>query len=159
MSRVAMDTILRTLFSQPEQGESRDAARATQVLSHSAMREMFWPVTLPDWLPLPGKRAKRWGLRTLHGLVQRHITRRLATPAAQAPQDDLLAMLLAARDEATGQGLSATEIHDQCMVMFQAGHETSATALLWWAWLMASHPQAQQRARQELQTVLGGRPP
>ena len=159
MSRVAMDTILRTLFSQPDQGESRAAARATQVLSHRAMREMFWPLTLPDWLPLPGKRAKRWGLRTLHGLVQRHITQRLATPAAQAPQDDLLAMLLAVRDEASGQGLSASEIHDQCMVMFQAGHETSATALLWWAWLMASHPEAQQRARQEVQAVLGGRPP
>ena len=28
------------------------AARAVQVLSETALEEMFWPVTLPDWLPL-----------------------------------------------------------------------------------------------------------
>ncbi|MFN9506651.1 MAG: cytochrome P450 [Rubrivivax sp.] len=123
------------------------------------MREMFWPVTLPDWLPLPGKRAKRRALRSLHGLVQRHITQRQALPPEAAPQDDLLAMLLAVRDEHTGDGLSATELHDECMVMFQAGHETSATALLWWAWLMAMHPEAQARAQAEVQAVLGTREP
>lgn len=159
MSGLAMDVILRTLFSQPDHGQAQQAARATQVLSRNAMREMFWPMTLPDWLPLPGKREKRWALRSLHGLVQSHIDQRLAQPAESAPKDDLLAMLLGVRDEASGQGLSATELHDQCMVMFQAGHETSATALLWWAWLMASHPEAQARARQELQAMLGERDP
>jgi cytochrome P450 len=29
------------------------------------------------------------------------------------------------------------EIFDQCMVSFQGGHETSATALLWWSRLLA----------------------
>ena len=159
MTRLTMDVILRTLFSQPEQGEAHDAARATQVLSRSAMREMFWPVTLPDWLPLAGKRAKRWGLRTLHGLVRRHIAQRQAVPPDQAPQDDLLAMLLAVRSDDTGQCLSDAELHDQCITMFQAGHETSATALTWWAWLMASHPQAQQQAYGELRAVLGAREP
>lgn len=159
MSRLTMDVILRTLFSTPEAGDAHDAARATQVLSRGAMREMFWPVTLPDWLPLPGKRAKRWGMRTLRGLVSRQIARRRAMPAADAPHDDLLAMLLAARDDETGQGLAASEVHDQCMVMFQAGHETSATALLWWAWLMACHPAAQARAHEEVRAVLGARLP
>lgn len=158
MTRLTMDVILRTLFSRPDAGESRDAARATRVLSRSATREMFWPMTLPDWLPLPGKRAKRQGLRTLHGLVRRHIEERRALPFAQAPQDDLLAMLLAVRDE-SGQGLSDTELRDQCLVMFQAGHDTSATALLWWSWLMASHPAAQQKAHREVQAVLGQREP
>ena len=159
MSGLAMDVILRTLFSQPDHGQAQQAARATQVLSRNAMREMFWPMTLPDWLPLPGKREKRWALRSLHTLVQSHIDQRLAQPAERAPKNDLLAMLLGVRDEASGQGLTATELHDQCMVMFQAGHETSATALMWWAWLMASHPDAQARARQELQAVLGERDP
>lgn len=159
MSRLAMDVILRTLFSQPDRGEAEAAAKATQVLSHRAVREMFWPVTLPDWLPLPAKREKRWALRTLHGLVDRHIDARRALPAGEAPQDDLLAMLLSVRDDESGEGLSATELHDQCMVTFQAGHETSATALLWWAWLMAAHPKAQRKAFEEVRQVLGKREP
>lgn len=158
VSRLTMDVILRTLFSTPDRGESQDAMWATQVLSRSAMREMFWPVTLPDAWPLPGKRAKREALRILRSLVSHHIEVRRALPSGQAPGDDLLAMLLAARDE-TGQGLSDAELHDQCTVMFQAGHETSATALLWWCWLMATNPEAQQQARREVQQVLGTRTP
>lgn len=160
MSRLTMDVILRTLFSTPDQGESREAARATQILSHRAMREMFWPRTLPDALPLPGKRDKRWALRSLHALVDRHITARRTQAEGERPQDDLLAMLLSARDEeGAGAGLAPAEVHDQCMVMFQAGHETSATALLWWSWLMAAHPEAQQQAHAEVQQVLAGRAP
>lgn len=158
-TRLTMDVILRALFSQTDDGASRDAARATRKLSPSAMRAMFWPLTLPDWLPLPGKRAKRWSLRTLQGLVRRQIARRLARLPDQRPRDDLLAMRLAVRDDESGAGLSQTELHDQCMVMFQAGHEPSATALGWWAWLMASHHEAQQQARHELQAVVGTREP
>lgn len=155
MSRLTMDVILRTLFSIPDHGESRDAARAIRVLSRSAMHEMFWPMTLFVWLPLSGKRAKRWGLRTLHGLVGRHTAQRRTLHPHEAPQDDLLAMLLAAKDVETGTGLSVAELHDQCMVMFQAGHETSATALSWWAWLMVCNPEAQHRAWQEVQNTVG----
>jgi cytochrome P450 len=159
VSRLTMDVILRTLFSTPDEGESDSAIDATQVLSRTAMREMFWPVTLPDTWPLPGKRQKRQALHTLRGLVSRHVARRRALPPEQRPQDDLLAMLLAARDEDTGQALSDAEVHDQCMVMFQAGHETSATALLWWCWLMATHPQAQTQAAHEVDRALGQRTP
>lgn len=156
-SGVTMDVILRTLFSSEASQEARRAAQATQVLSATAMREMFMPTTLPDWLPLPGKAAKRHALRTLRELVGGHIAARRARP--DQGKQDLLAMLLALRDEVSGEGLSDQEVFDQCMVSFQAGHETSATALLWWSALMAGHPQALQRAVAEVDTVLQGREP
>ena len=155
---LTMDVILRTLFSSRAPEVARAAADATQVLSRAAMQEMFWPVSLPAWLPLPHQIAKRRAGAVLHGLIDAQIAARRALPAEQAPSDDLLAMLLAVRDE-DGSGLSAAELHDQCLVMFQAGHETSATALLWWSWLMATHPEAAARARDEVDTVLAGRDP
>lgn len=155
---LTMDVILRTLFSSRAPGVARAAADATQVLSRAAMQEMFWPFSLPAWLPLPHQIAKRRAGAVLHGLIDAQIAARHALPAGQAPTDDLLAMLLAVRDE-DGSGLSAAELHDQCLVMFQAGHETSATALLWWSWLMATHPEAAARARDEVDTVLAGRDP
>jgi hypothetical protein len=42
----------------------------------------------------------------------------------------MLGMLRAVRDEATGQALSEQEVFDQCILSFQAGHETTATALV-----------------------------
>jgi cytochrome P450 len=154
-SGVAMDVILRTLFSQSAQQDSMAAVRATQVLSATAYREMFRLFTLPDWLPLPGKAAKRQALRTLRGLIQRHIDHRLSADPSEPERMDLLGQLLALRDEETGEALSAREVFDQCMVSFQAGHETSATALLWWSWLMAQHPEAAHRARCEVAEVVG----
>jgi cytochrome P450 len=161
-SQVAMDVILRTLFSRSAQQESLAAVDATQVLSATAYNEMFRLFTLPDWLPLPGKAAKRKALRTLRQLIQGHITERQTAIAAQpeqATRTDLLGRLLALRDDATGTALSDQEVFDQCMVSFQAGHETSATALLWWSRLMAEHPAVAQRAREEVLAVVGAATP
>ena len=156
-SHLAMDVISRTLFSAPISGNTQAAADAVQVLSETALREMFWPMTLPDWLPLPGKAAKRHARRLIQGLIQSHIDERHQHPDAR--KTDLLNMLLVLRDEDSGTALSTQEVFDQCVLSFQAGHETTATALLWWSWLMASHPQAQERAAAEVDAALMGRPP
>jgi cytochrome P450 len=155
-SHLTMDVISRTLFSTPIGRDTAAAAHAVQVLSETALAEMFWPMTLPDWLPLPGKAAKRRASRLLHGLLAGHIE---ARRASGEPKDDLLGMLMALRDDASGEALSPQEVYDQCMVSFQAGHETSATALLWWSWLLAAHPETQARARAEVDTALAGRVP
>ena len=156
-SHLTMDVISRTLFSAPISGDTQAAANAVQVLSETALREMFWPMTLPNWLPLPGKAAKRQARRLIHGLIQTQIDARQRHP--DGSKTDLLNMLLSLRDEESGTALSAQEVFDQCVLSFQAGHETSATALLWWSWLMASHPEAQARATAEIDASLAGQPP
>jgi cytochrome P450 len=152
-SHLTMDVILRTLFGRPAAGDTAAAAQSVQTLSATAFAEMFWPLTLPDWLPLPGKAAKRRALRHMRGLIQQQLD--------QPPQggDNLLSMLRGLRDDSSGQALSEQEVFDQCMLSFQAGHETSATALLWWSWLLASHPAAAERARAEVDALLAGRVP
>ncbi|WP_457352439.1 cytochrome P450 [Roseateles sp. P5_D6] len=155
-SHLTMDVISRTLFSTPIGADTAAAAHAVQVLSETALAEMFWPFTLPDWLPLPGKAAKRRAHKLMHGLLGGHVNARRASGDGKP---DLLGMLMALRDEATGEALSPQEVYDQCMVSFQAGHETSATALLWWSWLLAAHPEAQARARAEVDAVLAGSVP
>ncbi|MDP1901905.1 MAG: cytochrome P450 [Rubrivivax sp.] len=81
-SHLAMDVISRTLFSAPISGDTRAAADAVQVLSETALREMFWPMTLPDWLPLPGKASKRKSRRLIQSLIQGHIDERQRQPDA-----------------------------------------------------------------------------
>ncbi|MFM2348749.1 MAG: hypothetical protein RL654_3502 [Pseudomonadota bacterium] len=160
-ARVTMDVILRTLFGAHADDASDRAIAATRTLSETAMREMFRPFSLPDGLPLPGKAAKRAAMHTLRTLVADEIAARrtrLGQPGDHT--DDLLAGLLALRDEANGDaGLDETELFAQCMVTFQAGHDTSATALLWWSRLLASHPGAAARAQAEVDAVLAGRAP
>lgn len=159
MTQLTMDVIMRTLFSSASAQEAEASERATRILGQNGMREMFYPVTLPDWLPLPGKADKRWALRQLDTIIWGHLNKRQHAPAeSDRGQDDLLAVLLAASDE-HGDRLTNTEVRDQCATIFQAGHETSATALTWWGWAMAAHPAHAERAAAEVDAVLGSRTP
>jgi cytochrome P450 len=158
-SEMSMDVILRVLFSHPAEGDAQRAADASRTLGETGYREMFMPMTLPDWLPLPGKRAKRQALQTLRSLIQRHIDARHVGDVPEGTLQDLLGMLLSLRDEDSGAALTPQEVFDQCMVTFQAGHDTTTSALLWWSWLLATHPAAAQRAADEVDAVLGGATP
>ena len=72
---------------------------------------------------------------------------------------DLLAMLMEARDEETGEGMSDLQLRDEVMAIFLAGHETTAIALGWTWLLLSTHPSAAARMRAELVRVLHGRTP
>ena len=167
VTQLTMDVVLRTLFSQAVDTHGRAKAlaaeQAVQVVGQAGMEAFFWPASLPDWLP--HKRAIRHARLTLDALVWRHIRQR--RQATSGEQDDLLGMLLAVRDDADANGdgdgdgaaLTDTEVRDQCMTIFLAGHETTAAALTWWGYTMATHPACAQRAQHEVDQVLGGRAP
>lgn len=164
MTQITMDVIVRTLFGHAREIDSARVSTAIRDLSAEGYAQLFRPWNLPMWWPSAGIRRARAARDFLNDLIAAQIkTRRQALAQASAPEaqaTDLLAMLLLAQDpEHPGQGLSAQEVHDQTMVMFQAGHETSATALTWWAGLVARHPEVLARLQAEVDTVLQGAPP
>jgi cytochrome P450 len=66
-----------------------------------------------------------------------------------ADGDDVLSLLLAARDEG-GNGLSDVELRDQLVTMLLAGHETTASALAWAFERILRHPHVLARLHDEL---------
>jgi cytochrome P450 len=159
MNMLAMDIILRTMFGSKVKEDTARIEEAIRTLAAIGYAEMYLPVAIPAWAPLPRQARKRRALRLLDGVVRAQIHARRAT-AARDPGDDLLGMLLAARDdEGDGQPLSDDEIRDQLMTIFLAGHETTATALAWAAWALAADPELAARAALEADAVLGGRAP
>jgi cytochrome P450 len=56
-------------------------------------------------------------------------------------------------------GMDDDLIRDQLMTMLIAGHDTSTASLAWALYLLGAHPDAQARARAEVDSVLGGQPP
>lgn len=67
---------------------------------------------------------------------------------------DLLSLLLAARDEQNGK-LSDKDLRNEVVTLVLAGHETTATALTWAWYLIASHPDVGARLHAEVDAVLG----
>ena len=87
---------------------------------------------------------------------------RLLTERGRAPDTepkDLLARLIAARDNETGGGMTAKEVRDQVVTIFMAGHETTSQALSWTWYLLSQHPAAEAKLHDELANVLGDRTP
>src|SRR5262249_27260268 len=78
-----------------------------------------------------------------------------SAPAASA--NDLLSRFLAATDEAGS--LTDQQLRDELVTLFLAGHETTALVLSYSAYLLATHPEAARRWHEEVDAVLGDRPP
>src|SRR6202030_4354172 len=81
-----------------------------------------------------------------------------STSAESGPKD-LLARLIAARDEQTGGGMSAQEGRDHIIPIFLPGHETTAMAMTWTWYLLSQHPAEEAKLHAELEAVLGRRVP
>ncbi len=108
-------------------------------------------------VPTPRNLRFRRAMRTLDGVVYEIIAARRREPRRDT--GDLLSMLLAARDEATGEGLSDRELRDQVFTFLIAGYETTAVALAWTTFVLSGHSEADRRLREEVAGVLGGRTP
>jgi cytochrome P450 len=152
-TRITMDVILRTLFSQPATRAEADALSiATRALSQQSMRELFWAFIPPKWMPFPGRTAKLKHERTIHDIIATHIRAR-TEGGDPGSSNDLLRMMLDARDDDPAGGgatLTSREVLDNCRVLFGAGFDTSSSALTWWIGLMATNPETAGRLRQEL---------
>lgn len=111
---------------------------------------------LPEWFPLPHQRAAQEAVATLEQMIYRIIRER--RESGQDP-DDLLSMLLSARDEETGEGMTDLEIRDEVMVTLFGGYEATADALTWTWYLLGEHPAVDETMREEIEEVIGNRTP
>ena len=154
MSRLALAIAGETLFGADVLS---DAGRVTAAV-HDAMRA-FDGAQYPladklTWLPTRANRMSGRARDTLDEVVYGIVRQRRA---AGGDHDDLLAMLLSARDDETGEAMTDAEVRDEAMTLLLAGHETTAVALGWtWA-LLAQNPDAQARLWAEVDAL--GRPP
>jgi cytochrome P450 len=158
MMRVTMLVIARVLFGSDLRAQAEilsDAVTAANLASSSLLQVLSRGRL--GFLPTRNVRRLRRAVRALDELVTGQIESRRASGAER---DDLLGLLLSARDEeAGGAPMSDRQIRDELVTLFAAGHETTASLLSWtWA-LLARHPEVESRLHRELDAVLGGRPP
>lgn len=139
-AQIALDIALRTLFGGGFSEGMNQVSRHIKVLSEVAFRECASPLTLPDYLPLPGKRTKKAAMSFMRSLVCGLVEERLKGPQG----DDLLQVLME-----THAG-DKQEICDDAMSLLIAGHETSGAALSWIFALLADHPDVLLRCQSEV---------
>lgn len=153
MQELTLCIAAETLFGLDATAE----ANATGTLIHGwiALLESPGALLLPrDWPGTPFRRLLVDSAR-LEGHIKALIERKRANLAAH---DDVLAMLIQARDD-DGVALTDAELIGQTAVIFIAGHETSSNALTWTLFLLAQHPRVLRDVCDELEGALHGDAP
>jgi cytochrome P450 len=156
MNALALTIVGETLFGQDLAGSARAAGEALRVALEVTGRRIMSYAVSPIWLPTRRNRGFQRAVGTLDALVYEIIgARRQAADLGQ----DLLGVLMGARDDETGETMSPRQLRDEVMTFLLAGHETTAVALAWTWYLLASHPVIAEAARAEVLAVLGDREP
>jgi cytochrome P450 len=155
MSRLTFSIVGRCLFGTELGARAADVEQSFPVLLDELFRRARAIVALPMWLPTPGHVRFRRALATIDHVVAQILASRRRDPT---PRDDLLGLLLQARDE-DGSALSDAEIRSHVVTFLLAGHETAASTLTWTFCLLHQHPNTRAALEQEIDTTLGGRAP
>jgi cytochrome P450 len=154
MTALTLEVVAKTLFDADVRRDSGTVGEAMKVLNQVMLEHIHFPVPVPRWWPSAANKRKIKALDDIEGIILRIIAERRAEGVDRG---DLLSMLVFARDEAGG-GMHDRQLRDEAMTLFFAGHETTSMALSWMWYLMAAHPEHQQRLREEIRREVGDRP-
>ncbi|MEA2249294.1 MAG: cytochrome family [Solirubrobacteraceae bacterium] len=141
---ITLEVIVRAVFGV-EDGRALDEVRAllSGLLQRlTRPRRLLLAASLGPNHPVMLAIARR-ELAPVDAVLHRLIAQRRAAPDL-AERDDILSMLLLARDE-DGRGLSDAELRDELMTLLVAGHETTANSLAWAFERLARTPGALDR--------------
>lgn len=160
MGKLTAEIIARTLF-----GEELGAENSTAVVEAFAEYQSVVKQTnltnflgFPDWLPnLNGKTGKgRRAAKAIHDTVDAII----AKAEKGGHEGTLVAELLNANHSESGiDTMTKQQIRNELIVLFMAGHETTANVLAWTWYLLSQSPEVESKLHAELDSVLNGRVP
>jgi cytochrome P450 len=155
MKRLTSDIAARTLFGSAVDADSPDLPAALDAVMRRYESRRGLSRLLPLSVPIPSHLRYRRALHTLDRLALSFIR---ARREAGQPGDDLLSMLLQARDE-EGVGMTDRQLRDELVTLFVGGYDTPALGLTWLIHLLARHPNAAGALTAEVDRVLEGRLP
>ncbi len=148
MSRLHLGSLVEFLLGVPDVvGAMPALAEALDARMAIFMAEARSPVLLPAWIPTPRNREREESQNVIEAALHELLRERRARGAAG---DDVLSALLDAVDPETGRRLTEAEAVELVLSLFVAGRETPVRALAWTAWLIAQHPDVQERLHREL---------
>ena len=150
MAHLALEVAGRSMFSL-EMGEFGPRVRGLlRRYGEHLGRPTLLDILLPLAIPAP-RDFGRWRFRRRWlGLIGEIIAARRAQPQSPSARDllDLLSF-----DHETGAPIADRRLADQVGTMIAAGHATTAVALFWSLFLVASVPEVQERIAAEVQPL------
>jgi cytochrome P450 len=156
MTELSLAIVMESLFGSDAAGRTDAVAHAVDTMLE-VCEQRVWAV--PDFHDRPVSPLywrQRRARAALDEIVFDIIDRR--HQAGDAGRD-LLGMLLNAEDPETGEGMTATQLHDETTTLLVTGHESTANAAVWVFYVLARHPEIEAKVRDEIDRICGGNTP
>ena len=155
MARLTGNIIVRILFSRDLNDEAGRIDEAFQYCVGFIDRRSADLIALPMFVPSSANRRFKQSLSEIH----RYIDERIDERRVHTGEEDLLSVLMNARDEETGVRMDRRQLRDELVTLFVAGYQTTMHALTWTWYLLDRHPQVAGRLWEEQRSILNGRLP
>jgi cytochrome P450 len=154
--RLTAEIICRTIF-----GRGLGAEAAGEVVAafaeYQRLVDQFDIISLlglPDWVPRPLGRRSRAAVARIHAVVDGLIAGILDGKAQEA---SLIRSMAEAKVPGTDRPMDRRAFRNEAIVLFMAGHETTANVLAWALFILSQDTASAARLRAELDAVLAGR--
>ena len=150
MGDLAFQVVAQALFSRSDiQRNMKQLQDFTERNQKMLIKEMRQPY-LKWWFKISGEIKKHLDLSEQgRDILNQIIEERLAS---RENKDDLLDMLLNATYE-DGTHMPRRQLIDEVLILFTAGHETTANALSFTLFLLAKHPDIQNKVLREVENI------
>ncbi|WP_311774212.1 cytochrome P450 [Nostoc sp. UCD121] len=149
--------VMKCIFSADiDAGEAKVVANALDVAMQwfeSKRRQNFLVL---EWFPRPENIRYRDAITQMDEAIYKLIQERRNS---EEKTNDLLTMLMEAKDEQTLQQMDDKLLRDEVATLMLAGHETTANTLSWTWMLLAQNPGVREKLESELNQVLQGKLP
>lgn len=147
MTALTLDVISKAIFSTGVEDKAQIVGEQITLLNEFTIQKLHTPIRLPDFFPTRFNRSMKKSLELLNKIIFEIIDKRKEEGVAK---DDLLSMLMDAKDEDTGETMSKQQLRDELMTIFIAGNETSSNALTWTLYLLSQNPDAEKKLLYEI---------
>src|SRR5271156_6252255 len=155
MRSITLTVLVRTLLSSDVGTDAIDEIERLlrTLLSELVARGITANVPGLAWVPTRSNRRFSAANRRLGTLLTGIID---GYRSAGADHDDLISILMRARDDDTGAGMTSKQLRDEATTLVMAGSETTGNTIAWACYLLAQHTQIQERLQEEADLVLDG---
>lgn len=144
MRRLTLRILAKSMFDLDVREDGAAVRAVARAVTDRSDFTSLTPV-IPHWVPTPTNRRFKRAIQSLRSQVEAEITERTD---ADDTGDDFLSMLLAMQDDTPG--LTVPELRDNVIGFLWAGQDTTALALSYVWYLLATHPEVRARLDAEL---------
>ena len=146
----------KTLFGADVRGDAHVVDEGLTLAMKTLVANLTSWVRLGYRWPLPRHVRMRRAVAMLDEVVYRLIRE---GRVRGTDTGDVMSILLLARDEEDGTGLTDRQVRDEVMTLLLAGHETTANTMAWTWYELGRHPHIARAVEAEVAEVIGDRAP